>query len=693
MLSPDEDGTPFHRPPGISGKVIGTALKIETPQTDEMDERPINVKEEESETVIKSEKDEPLPQPELSTELSKPSSNKDGDDPIIEKVLYTHAHGHTCTRKNCNPIILSKRGIIKPDRPNTTHYHLGGSCSEGGEKLLPPGSELKTPKTEESTEHEEDEHHKPLETNNVTTKTTSSDNITQLKTPDTERNEHPPEVAMTSTVLDNAMQSKITETETTNEKDEHTLEAAGGLLMLQNIDIIGDADNETEYDPYDNSKVVPVSNEPALSHERDEHQTTNDIQTDTVIDDTVLPDLDEPPKPPEKEASSDDTIIYDPPNLGTTANTASTLKEESATRKGTLTIREIGIPKPGKSTEQTNSDVMPVITTSGKVRCDFCKRAFNTITEQKQHMARRHLAQLQEKKERLQREKDEQETQENEKQHKGAPDREERDKNEKADSHRRKKDTEKDEQTTVQEKKKSRSIKSDTKPRSRSRIPSKNTSGTTRKRKRSNEKDEHETSKPKKDKRKNVQQKVHTKQQPVNRKQANERHRIYNCPFCDNFYDTQSELNHHHKQKHPPVQCTVCKQLCATPNTLARHMYKHKERKFSCQYCDEKFAFKSEVEIHMANHQGDATHFCRKCTKSFQRIGELREHEQTHTNKLLYCPKKGCSFSGKLKRYIRTHLQTTHADEENLPYQCKYKKCDRSFKFYEQRKRHYNNDH
>ena len=75
------------------------------------------------------------------------------------------------------------------------------------------------------------------------------------------------------------------------------------------------------------------------------------------------------------------------------------------------------------------------------------------------------------------------------------------------------------------------------------------------------------------------------------------------------------------------------------------------------------------------------------------RIGDLREHEETHSKMTLYCPKDGCTFSAKLKRYIRVHVQTTHADEEDLPYPCKREGCERSFKFYEQQKHHYKNDH
>ena len=79
----------------------------------------------------------------------------------------------------------------------------------------------------------------------------------------------------------------------------------------------------------------------------------------------------------------------------------------------------------------------------------------------------------------------------------------------------------------------------------------------------------------------------------------------YSCCYeqCNCSFNTQAELNNHHKENHPPVQCTVCKKLCTTPNTLDRHMYKHKEQNMKCQYCKETFAFKSELEFHMAKHQ------------------------------------------------------------------------------------------
>ena len=65
--------------------------------------------------------------------------------------------------------------------------------------------------------------------------------------------------------------------------------------------------------------------------------------------------------------------------------------------------------------------------------------------------------------------------------------------------------------------------------------------------------------------------------------------------------------------------------------------------------------------------------------------------KESHTGETHECPMPGCAYTAKLKRYIRIHLKTTHASDDDLPYPCKY--CKQSFKFYEQRKRHYSNDH
>ena len=110
--------------------------------------------------------------------------------------------------------------------------------------------------------------------------------------------------------------------------------------------------------------------------------------------------------------------------------------------------------------------------------------------------------------------------------------------------------------------------------------------------------------------------------------------------------------------------------------------------KTECQYCDEKFAFQSELELHVIVHDEEPSFYCKSCTRS---LGDLREHEESHTGNIHYCTIKGCDFSAPLKRYVRTHIKTTHAKKDALPYPCT--KCEKRFKFYDQRKRHVANDH
>ena len=45
-------------------------------------------------------------------------------------------------------------------------------------------------------------------------------------------------------------------------------------------------------------------------------------------------------------------------------------------KKGTLVIREVGLRKGGTRADTVDDTPMPTITSSGKVRCNFCRRDF-----------------------------------------------------------------------------------------------------------------------------------------------------------------------------------------------------------------------------------------------------------------------------------------------------------------------------
>ena len=127
------------------------------------------------------------------------------------------------------------------------------------------------------------------------------------------------------------------------------------------------------------------------------------------------------------------------------------------------------------------------------------------------------------------------------------------------------------------------------------------------------------------------------------------------------------------------------------PNTLDRHMYKHKSHPFKCQHCKESFAFKSKLDGHLIKHQGEPGYFCDECDKSFMRYLDLTAHAETHTGVVHMFTEEGCDYSATDRHYLKIHLKTTHAKDDEYLYECEI--CGQYFKFFEQRKRHYSNDH
>ena len=125
------------------------------------------------------------------------------------------------------------------------------------------------------------------------------------------------------------------------------------------------------------------------------------------------------------------------------------------------------------------------------------------------------------------------------------------------------------------------------------------------------------------------------------------------------MYNSVAELNHHYIGSHPPVICKICNERFNTPNTLARHKYKHKTLDFKCKQCGKEFPFKSDCDLHMNTHRTIKSYKCAKpgCDKSYYSQGELDKHAKTHGKKVWKCSlckyqnKDGCN----LKAHIRVH--------------------------------------
>ena len=153
------------------------------------------------------------------------------------------------------------------------------------------------------------------------------------------------------------------------------------------------------------------------------------------------------------------------------------------------------------------------------------------------------------------------------------------------------------------------------------------------------------------------------------------------------MFDLLQHLNNHHKRNHDLVTCDICNKQFSMPNTLLRHAYRHLAKQYGCELCDQTFRFQSELTQYMDVHVGEAKFNCNECDCKFIRKSDLKAHAEGHTTTWT-CKYDGCNKTVTDKRYLNLHYKT-HTNE--LKYQCL--KCDRKFKFNQQRKWHLLNYH
>ena len=177
------------------------------------------------------------------------------------------------------------------------------------------------------------------------------------------------------------------------------------------------------------------------------------------------------------------------------------------------------------------------------------------------------------------------------------------------------------------------------------------------------------------------------------RKHKSPTHRIVKkigCSMCSEKFENRNDLKTHHQQDHKILTCNTCGKHFSTKKSLSKHAYKHSELPWKCKKCGEGFAFPSELKAHLTKHETEPMFKCNLigCKKEYMRQSELTAHLKTHDGTIHKCPEEGCVYEAIDIRYLKNHMQV-HSDD--LPYPCKY--CDKSFKHFMQRKRHYMSEH
>ncbi|XP_001661929.2 oocyte zinc finger protein XlCOF22 [Aedes aegypti] len=150
----------------------------------------------------------------------------------------------------------------------------------------------------------------------------------------------------------------------------------------------------------------------------------------------------------------------------------------------------------------------------------------------------------------------------------------------------------------------------------------------------------------------------------------------YECEYCQRRFAEQSLLRNHilrHTGEKAHV-CEVCNSRFYEKNLLNLHMRTHgEERPFVCDTCGKRFKTKSLLNTHTKIHTGEKSHVCSVCGKGFTLSWQLKAHTRTHTNERPFeCPycHKRFNQNGNLIIHIRIHTG-------ERPFQCSL--CEKAY--------------
>jgi len=103
------------------------------------------------------------------------------------------------------------------------------------------------------------------------------------------------------------------------------------------------------------------------------------------------------------------------------------------------------------------------------------------------------------------------------------------------------------------------------------------------------------------------------------------------CPECEAEFSSKSSLRKH-KKIHKKFDCEVCGKSFNRQSNLKTHMRSHTQEKlFSCPNCNQKYAKKQSVDIHLNGGRCFKRPFpCTVCSRSFALDDQLKTHMKSH---------------------------------------------------------------
>ena len=158
--------------------------------------------------------------------------------------------------------------------------------------------------------------------------------------------------------------------------------------------------------------------------------------------------------------------------------------------------------------------------------------------------------------------------------------------------------------------------------------------------------------------------------------------KIPKCSFCEKCFTTQYNLRQHISKKHiggnKSHVCNICGKSFSLPYELKRHSHVHTgEGLVSCHLCDASFSRRSSLNRHLIKHEGGSKVYeCKICDKKFTRAFTLEGHMTTHdgTERFL-CSKCGRKFAWKSE--LNLHLKRNTCNSDTTLHKCDF--CHRRF--------------
>ncbi|XP_052757199.1 zinc finger protein 77-like isoform X5 [Galleria mellonella] len=148
------------------------------------------------------------------------------------------------------------------------------------------------------------------------------------------------------------------------------------------------------------------------------------------------------------------------------------------------------------------------------------------------------------------------------------------------------------------------------------------------------------------------------------------------CNYCPEWFkDYYQKVKHMievHGDKMNNYKCSFCPQSFVLSSALRAHeRQKHiRLNLYTCDICNFKTSYKSNLEIHMACHSGVRNFKCEVCGKSYLRKTTLHSHMSIHNNdKRFICKCCGRAFVQKCS--LTSHMKTHHKDVQVIDIETK----------------------